>query len=269
MKYTIEDIKKYAKNRNGECLSTEYKNNKNKLEWYCNLCKMKWFNCFKNVNLLNNWCPYCSGKYNNTIETVKELAEKRNGKCLSTEYKNNKTNLEWYCNVCKCKWIARLDRIKSGTWCPRCRDSRGEKEILNYLVDKNIKHFREYILKDLKYTRFDFYLPDYNIAIEFDGIQHFQICKMYITDEKTLKKRQQFDIDKTIYCIKNKIKLFRISYLYLNKLNSILDEYLDIIIKSNKYLFLTDWEKYNYIITKLDYNTEFEMFLTGVGNRMT
>ena len=70
-------------------------------------------------------------------------------------------------------------------------------------------------------------------------------------------------------CIKNKIKLFRISYLYVNKLNSILDEYLDIIIKSNKYLFLTDWEKYNYIITKLDYNTEFEMFLTGVGNRMT
>jgi len=37
--YTIDDLREYAKNKNGECLGKEYKNPRETIEWYCNAHK--------------------------------------------------------------------------------------------------------------------------------------------------------------------------------------------------------------------------------------
>jgi hypothetical protein len=257
--YTIKEVKKYAELLNGECLSDKYINNKQNLTWKCNICKHIWKTNFKAVKIQNNWCPLCSGRINNNLENIKQLAIDRNGECLSTQYKNNKTNLIWKCNVCQYVWKARLDRVKTGTWCPGCRRSLGERVLIKLLDRRNIKYICEYpIINGMK---FDFYLKINGIktAIEFDGIQHFHICRRYVTTEEMLSHRQKLDIEKTLYCIKNNIKLIRIDYTTLKCIDLILD---NMLIYEDMLIF-TSWELYQYIIDKLPTKYNFLLLLTS------
>lgn len=65
---------------------------------------------------------------------------------------------------------------------------------------------------------FDFYLPQYNVCIEFDGIQHFNPSSFVYgnTSEKEKLKNLQYiqkhDQIKNNYCKNNKIDLLRIRY---------------------------------------------------------
>jgi very-short-patch-repair endonuclease len=88
--------------------------------------------------------------------------------------------------------------------------SRGEIIIQNYLMDHNIKYENQKKFKDCKNIfplPFDFYLPDYNMCIEFDGEQHFKQIHNW-RFEQTLKN----DIIKTNFCKNNNIDLLRIKY---------------------------------------------------------
>jgi len=102
------------------------------------------------------------------------------------------------------------DNHQRGRGCPFCNESKGEKEIGNILKENNIKYLPQHKFKDCKNKkelRFDFYLPENNICVEFDGIQHFeQILNWSL--EKILKN----DSIKNEYCRKNNIRLIRIRY---------------------------------------------------------
>ncbi|KKL82784.1 hypothetical protein LCGC14_1981250, partial [marine sediment metagenome] len=54
-----------------------------------------------------------------TLHDAQKLAEKRNGKCLSTEYKNNKTRMSWQCGK-RHIWYSIFSNIRAGGWCPEC-----------------------------------------------------------------------------------------------------------------------------------------------------
>ena len=58
---------------------------------------------------------------------------------------------------------------------------------------------------------FDFYLKDYNLCIEYDGIQHFQVIEFF-GGEKGFKERQENDAIKTEWCKNNNVHLLRIDY---------------------------------------------------------
>jgi len=72
---------------------------------------------------------------------------------------------------------------------------------------------------------FDFYLPEHNICIEFDGEQHFKSIS-YFGGEKGFKNTQKNDLIKTSYCKENNIKLIRINYLEFKKIEEILNKNL-------------------------------------------
>ena len=94
-------------------------------------------------------------------------------------------------------------------------------KIANILKELNINFYSEYRFKDCKDIRplsFDFYLPDYNLCIEYDGEQHNKIIK-YWGDSDGLKDRQKKDNIKNDFCKKNNIKLIRISYLEKDKID--------------------------------------------------
>jgi hypothetical protein len=66
------------------------------------------------------WCPECSGKKKLTIDVAIKEAQKRNGKCLSNIYINNKSDLIWQCDKDHI-WEAPLGDIKNhNTWCVYC-----------------------------------------------------------------------------------------------------------------------------------------------------
>lgn len=86
-----------------------------------------------------------------------------------------------------------------GSGCPICNLSKGELEITKILTNLNITYEKQKMFCDLKYIRslkFDFYLPDHNILIEFDGEQHF-ISVDYFGGEDKFKELQLKDVLKT------------------------------------------------------------------------
>lgn len=101
-----------------------------------------------------------------------------------------------------------------GQGCPICKESKGEKEIRNILELKNIKYETQKTFNDCKNTKllkFDFYLPELNTCIEFDGEQHYKSFKYFGGDDgfKVIQKRDKIKND---YCVDNNIKLIRIKY---------------------------------------------------------
>lgn len=116
----------------------------------------------------------------------------------------------------------------SGSGCPICNESKGEKIIRNYLSINEIDFISQKTFPDCKYVsllKFDFYLPDYNLCIEFDGIQHFEASDFY-GGEEALRKTQERDKVKDEYCIQNDIKMLRIKYDELDEIINILESVL-------------------------------------------
>ncbi len=130
-------------------------------------------------------------------------------------YKNNKTNIEITCKEHGSFWHS-PKRHMNGYGCHDCKNtmSIGERTILNFLKDNNIKYIKQFTFEDCKYKfklRFDFYLPDYDILIEFDGIQHYYPSPIF-GGQKAFESQIIRDNVKTNFCIQKKKKLFRIKY---------------------------------------------------------
>lgn len=104
------------------------------------------------------------------------------------------------------------NKHKSKRGCPVCRESRGEKLIANWLTQNNIKFIREKRIKEFNPRKpFDFYLLDYDLYIEYDGIQHF--IKGISSWGKKFEERRQSDLKRNNWCQENNINLLIISYL--------------------------------------------------------
>ena len=72
---------------------------------------------------------------------------------------------------------------------------------------------------------FDFYLPDYNLLIEYQGAQHYMATR-HMGDEEGLIYRQKHDCIKREYCKTKKINFLEIPYTKFNHISEILDEAL-------------------------------------------
>ena len=86
----------------------------------------------------------------------------------------------------------------------------------------NIKFEKEKYYKDClsekgNYLYFDFYLPNQNILIEYDGEQHFY--DSFQKGSKAFLEYQKNDKKKNDYCLLHNIKLIRIPYTDYKKLN--------------------------------------------------
>jgi very-short-patch-repair endonuclease len=118
--------------------------------------------------------------------------------------------------------------------CPICNESKGEKRIRIFLQSNNIKFTRQKTFIDCinKKLRFDFYLDNYNICMEFDGIQHFKPIKFNsISDReaiKNFKKLKTLDKIKNRYCKNKNISLIRIPYTEIDRIEEIISDILKI-----------------------------------------
>jgi hypothetical protein len=93
-----------------------------------------------------------------------------------------------------------------GDGCPKCKSSRGEIKIENWLVNNQINFVTQKRFSDCKNKKplpFDFYLPEHNTCIEFDGIQHFKISRRSKDESKNVnifELTQLHDKMKDEYC---------------------------------------------------------------------
>lgn len=131
-------------------------------------------------------------------------------------YINSHTKVKIICKQHGPFYITPNNLLYSNEGCNQCKSSKGERKIESILKRKDISFIREYKFKECKDKRplpFDFYLPDYNICIEYQGNQHFEIydfshgklSKERLEEElKEIKKR---DLIKKEFCKSNKINL--------------------------------------------------------------
>lgn len=148
-----------------------------------------------------------------TTEEFIKRAEKIHGKRYNyelVEYKSINEKVKIICN--KCGNIFEQtpnNHINQQNGCPKCNISRLEESVEIELIKNSIKYIHIANKDNFKWLgrqSLDFYLPDYNIAIECQGIQHFEPVKQY-GGNKRLKQQMESDKRKFELCCKNGIKI--------------------------------------------------------------
>lgn len=127
------------------------------------------------------------------------------------------------------------DHIHGKQGCKYCNVSKGENQIRRFLTENHIIFFHEYSFDGLVNPQtgyklyYDFYVPEFNMVIEFDGQQHFKSFPRFGGDEafNYIKFKDEF---KNKYCVENNIKLLRINHTQINQIENILKEKLCLTI---------------------------------------
>lgn len=188
---------------------------------------------------LGDGCPKCVGvgKWNTDL-LVSEFKKVHNDKFdySLVEFENIDKKVKIVCQEHGI-FEQRIHKHLKGQGCRFCESkSKGEDYIKMWLDEMNIKYNRQQTFNGCKYKNplfFDFYLPDYNICIEFDGRQHYKPVKRFggVSEFKNTKIR---DGIKNKWCLENNIDLLRIKYNEISRIKYILQEKLQIVDKKSK-----------------------------------
>lgn len=217
-KLTIDAAHKVATERGGRCLSTEYVNCEALLQWECSKGHT-WMASIHNIKNHPSWCPECAGVTKWTIEELEVIAVENGGHILSTEYVNSQTHMEWICQYGH-KWSAVSNSIVQGSWCPICKESRGEREVYKWLTENNIEFKAEFSFPGCRYA-YDFMIPSTGWLIEFDGVQHFD-SNSFFHSKIPFEARREADRKKTLMAYSNGLTLLRIHHDDFDRLPELL-----------------------------------------------
>ena len=148
---------------------------------------------------------------------IEELSEKNPNVKLVGKYYDGSTPTEHFCLIHNISWYSTPTYVLQGGGCSYCKSnivSKGERFIERWLINNNFNYKTQKTFFDCKDTRplpFDFYLPDKNTIIEYDGKQHFEPIE-YFGGQETFERTVKHDNMKNEYCKNNGISLLRIPY---------------------------------------------------------
>lgn len=172
-----------------------------------------------NDHLNGQGCPKCkviinsNKKRKSREQFIKEANEIHNKKYdySKVNYINTMTKVCIICPEHGEFWQSPNSHLK-GRGCPICKESKLEKSVRNTLEEKNIKYIQHCNKKELSFLgkqHLDFYLPEYMVAIECQGKQHFAYeYSFYHTKVEDFLKTIDRDDKKKKLCEENNIKLF-------------------------------------------------------------
>lgn len=216
----------------------EYSTNRNiPILHRCNECGFEWKTTPHNL-LSGEGCPNCKKK---TISELKKKSQEQYEQelrevwgdrvILVDEYKTTDTPIYHMCGKCGHKWKVSPHNLLSGrgTCCPKCNMSKGEVAIDVFLTNNNIKYeFNRPVFEWLifeKKMKPDFWLPDYNLVIEYNGEQHYMPIEQF-GGEDGFKVTQLRDELKRKQLNEHGVDLLEIPYWEYNNISKILDKKL-------------------------------------------
>jgi hypothetical protein len=202
----------------------------------------------------NKICPICISKHNKRVQICSKCGYKfdKNCKSFAEEHKEllkewdyekniinphyivhkSKYKIFWICKKCNNSWQCKIsNRTQGKHGCPKCSSSKGENLLESILNKYNIVYNKEQIFdkcKDIKNLRFDFYLLDYNLCIEYQGEQHYNNRLSSRYNEEFFANIQKKDNIKRDFCKNNNIKLLEIPYWEQKNIEDILKKELNI-----------------------------------------
>lgn len=119
-----------------------------------------------------------------------------------------------------------------GQGCPHCKRSLGEDKVALFLDTHKIKYETQCIFNNNNilcknnYFRVDFYLPENNTIIEYNGQQHYK--EVLVFSERTLEQQKERDSALRQYCKESNINLIEIPYWDYDNIDGILKNKLKI-----------------------------------------
>lgn len=227
------------------CDGNKYMGNDKKLLFRCleTECNMIFDTTWDELYSSNRGCQYCSGK---RVSNKNRLSLLYPNISEEWDYNSNEGNPEdfsygshekkfWICPIGHPVYKASiLDRTSKKSGCPDCSSPRGEDSISYLLTSWGFVCQEDFIpqakFKDCRSIRilpFDFYLPKYNLCIEFHGGQHYFPVEFF-GGEKAFKEQKKRDKIKVKYCRDNNIPLLVIPYWEFDNIEEILSKELNI-----------------------------------------
>ena len=232
-KYTTEQFILKAREVHGwkyDYSKVDYKDSHTKV---CIICPIHGEFWQKPDNHYKYGCDKCgdktiSEKQTLTTEEFIEKARKVHGDKYDyskVEYINNKKPV---CVICPKHgefWQTPNNHLR-GNGCPTCNESKLENEMREFLKENGINYESQKSFKWLKYKnklKLDFYLPEYNIAIECQGEQHYESKDCFGGEEEYIEIVER-DLVKHDKCIENGISIIYYTNLKEGIVNKFLNE---------------------------------------------
>lgn len=184
-------------------------------------------------------------------------------------YLGNKKKVEIVCSTHGSFWQKPNGHTSNKAGCPFCSESKGERAVEIFLKKYGLNFIREYKIKPHLF-RYDFYLPDYHIFIEFHGHQHYRPVEIFGGEQGFFGTKER---DKTKEFLVKSINGKLIILSHLNLQNNSIEKYLINYLKKayvrwyvidNKIIvfknFLDIYQSFNIdksiIVKNIDYDVE-------------
>ena len=167
----------------------------------CDKCFHEFDNSLCNITA-GHWCSYCSNDrlcsnedckicFNKSFASIPKAIywSDKNIKKPRHVFKSVNTKFVFNCNKCTQEFNGTLSHITNGGWCPHCTNKTETKlyELIIKIYPSLIQQYKIDWCKNADtnmYLPFDFVIPEYNIIIELDGLQHFKQVAKWKTPEQ-------------------------------------------------------------------------------------
>ncbi len=167
-----------------------------------------------------------------TYDYIKSEIEKCNYTLLSKDYISSQSKLEVICNKGHYTNTITWNNFQRGQRCKICNSSKGERKIRDWLETNNVKFIPQKEFEGLVGLRggnlsYDFYLPKYNLLIEYQGEFHDGTVSKQTKDE--FLRQQEHDKRKVEYAYNHNIKLLEIWYWDFDNIEEILNKEINLL----------------------------------------
>ena len=190
-----------------------------------------------------NRCPYCTNQKVHPKDSFGALYPSKakywspnNKKSPYEVAPKSGSKYKFICQDCGKEFkrsLASLNHFNTGVYCQDCNNSQLEEITKQILQKHNITYTREVKFDKLlglggKYLSYDFYLPNFNLLLELQGIQHKEfrpgLHKTYADFERQL----EHDRRKKQYSIDHNINFLEIWYYDIDNIEQILTKQLNL-----------------------------------------
>lgn len=197
------------------------------------------FEITPNHFLAKRGCPKCAGNHRmTTFDFVEKLKKIRGTKFCYDKivYKGTHKQITLTCPI-HGDFTNTPANLLKGQGCPYCSESKTENEINNFLMSQGVTFERQKQfewLQDKRKLSLDFYLPHFNVAIECQGIQHFNEVKFF-GGAKALNENKKRDEIKLKLCNEYGIKILYYSNLKMDFPYKVFTNTVDLLDEIKKY----------------------------------
>ena len=187
-----------AKTHGGRCTGGNYENALSIMDFVC--AEGHTWSTSATTVLQGSWCPVCAGVSKPTLESIKEFAIAKGGRCLSDVYINNKSPLLWECGEGH-KWSACSNAIVNvGEWCPECYRSKYKQEDNFRVVMENVFGAKLPTRRPAWLTteggqtlEIDGFNEELMTGFEYQGQQHFWYIEYFHRKIENFHRRVELD----------------------------------------------------------------------------